>query len=320
MKAVVLEETGPRLVEDHPEPIAAEGEVAVDVIEAGICETDLQLVAGYMGYRGVLGHEFVGVPRTGRLAGRRVVGEINCSCGTCRLCESGLANHCPQRTVLGILGRDGAFAETLVLPETNLHEVPDGMADRVAVFAEPVAAALQVLEQVDVTGAESVTVLGDGRLGNLCAQVLASTGCRVRVVGKHDAKLAILEELGISTCRLERVSGERSDDLVVDATGSDTGLPTALGLVRPRGTVVLKTTIAGTQTLEMAPVVIDEVTVVGSRCGPFDKALVALENGTIDVSPLVAEGGGLDDATGALERVRDERDLVKVVLKVGSGY
>ena len=173
MKAVVLEETGPRLVEDRPEPIAAEGEVAVDVIEAGICETDLQLVAGYMGYRGVLGHEFVGVPRTGRLAGRRVVGEINCSCGTCRLCESGLANHCPQRTVLGILGRDGAFAETLVLPETNLHEVPDGMADRVAVFAEPVAAALQVLEQVDVTGAESVTVLGDGRLGNLCAQALS---------------------------------------------------------------------------------------------------------------------------------------------------
>ena len=165
-----------------------------------------------------------------------------------------------------------------------------------------------------------MTVLGDGRLGNLCAQVLASTGCRVRVVGKHDAKLAILAGLGISTCRLETVSGERSDDLVVDATGSATGLPTALGLVRPRGTVVLKTTIAGTQTLEMAPVVIDEVTVVGSRCGPFDKALVALENGTIDVSPLVSEVVGLDDATGALERVRDERDLVKVVLKVGSGY
>ena len=165
-----------------------------------------------------------------------------------------------------------------------------------------------------------MTVLGDGRLGNLCAQVLASTGCRVRVVGKHDAKLAILGELGIATCRLETVSDDRAADLVVDATGSASGLPTALGLVRPRGTVVLKTTIAGEQTLELAPVVIDEVTVIGSRCGPFDKALVALEAGTIDVSPLVSDVVDLDDAVEALGRVRDERELVKVVLSVGSGY
>ncbi len=316
MKAVVLDPSGVRLDSYRPEPEVPEGEVAVDVIAAGICETDLQLMDGYMGFRGVLGHEFVGVARSGRLAGRRVVGEINCWCGACEWCERGLGNHCPSRTVLGILGRDGAFAETLVLPERNLLEVPDDLDDRMAVFAEPVAAAFQVLEQIDVRSFECVTVLGAGRLGNLCAQVLDSVGCAVRVVGKHDAKLEVLQRMGIDTCRLQDAPADRASDLVVDATGSETGLATALGLVRPRGTVVLKTTVAGEQQMALAPVVIDEVTVVGSRCGPFDRAIAALGEGSVDVVPLVSDVVPLEEAPEALRRVRDDRELVKVVIEM----
>ncbi len=316
MKAVVLEAGGARFVDDHPVPAAVGPEILVDVLEAGICETDLQLMAGYMKFRGVLGHEFVGVARSGRLAGRRVVGEINCPCGSCSTCTGGLGNHCPERTVLGILGRDGAFAETLVLPEPNLHEVPEGMPDRVAVFAEPAAAALQVLEQVPPAGGESVVVLGAGRLGNLCAQALAAAGCRVRVVGKHGEKLSILDRMGIATSRLDETSPDRLADIVVDATGSASGLPTALGFVRPRGTVVLKTTIAGDQRLALAPIVIDEVTVVGSRCGPLAKALEALVDGTFDVTPLVGDVYDLEDAVEALQRAGSDRGVVKLVLSV----
>ena len=243
----------------------------------------------------------------------------SCSCGACSLCTGGLGNHCPRRSVLGILGRDGAFADHLSLPEQNLHVVPDGLEDRVAVFTEPVAAALQVTVQVQINGGERVVVLGAGRLGNLCAQVLHQAGCRVTVVGKHPAKLQLLEELGISTCCLEETQPDRSADLVVDATGSATGLATALRFVRPRGTVVLKTTIATGQTLSLAPVVIDEVTVVGSRCGPFDQALEALQSGTVDVTSLVSETVSLADVPEALQRARVDRELVKVVVEV-SGH
>lgn len=316
MRAVVLQAGEVRLENDYPEPALRDGEVRVRVLEAGICETDLQLLAGYMDYHGVLGHEFVGVVETGRLAGQRVVGEINCPCGECSLCTGGLGNHCPKRSVLGILGRDGAFAQWLSLPEQNLHPVPDGLADRVAVFTEPVAAALQVPAQIPINGDERVVVLGAGRLGNLCAQVLHQAGCRVTVVGKHAAKLQLLEELGIRTILLEETQPGRDADLVVDATGSASGLPTALQFVRPRGTIALKTTIADQQTLSLAPVVIDEVTVVGSRCGPFDQALEALQSGKVDVTSLVSETVSLAEVPRALQRARADRELVKVVVEV----
>jgi threonine dehydrogenase-like Zn-dependent dehydrogenase len=298
---------------DYPKPAPSGQDVLVRVLTAGVCETDLQLVRGYMGYAGVLGHEFVGVAETGPYAGRRVVGEINCSCGRCTLCQRGLPTHCANRTVIGILRHDGAFADYLVVPQRNLHLVPDSLPGDIAVFTEPVAAAYQVLEQVPVTQRDCVVVLGDGRLGNLCAQVLAGATHNLLVVGKHPEKLALLAQRGITTALLRDVSGERSADIVVDCTGSDTGLPTALTFVRPRGTIVLKTTVAGVQTLAWAPFVIDEVTLVGSRCGPFDRALVALERSEVDVRPLIAERLPLERGVDALDLARHR---LKVLLDV----
>jgi threonine dehydrogenase-like Zn-dependent dehydrogenase len=253
------------------------------VLRAGICETDLQLVRGYMGFCGVLGHEFVGVAEAGPDAGRRVVGEINCSCQRCATCLAGRPSHCPHRSVLGILDHDGAFADFIAVPQGNLHAVPDSLPTDVAVFTEPVAAAFQIPSQISIARHDRVVVIGDGRLGNLCAQVLAGLSSHVLVVGKHAEKLALLQALGISTCLLADRPDDRFADIVVDCTGSPTGLPTALNMVRPRGTIVLKTTVAGDQTMAWAPVVIDEVTIVGSRCGPFDRALSALESGEVTV-------------------------------------
>jgi threonine dehydrogenase-like Zn-dependent dehydrogenase len=287
----------------------------VDVIKAGICETDLQLCQGYMGFRGTLGHEFVGVARTGSLAGKRVVGEINCPCRACQLCRQGLGNHCPDRTVVGIVSHDGAFADSVVIPQENLHAVPDHVSDADAVFVEPIAAACRIPQQISLTGEEQVTVLGDGRLGNLCAQVLKYHGCSVRVVGKHDVKLRILYELGISTLRLDQLGSERTSDIVVDCTGSPTGLMTALQIVRSCGTVVLKTTVAASQTLHMAPFVIDEITLLGSRCGPFDRALELLSAGAISVAPLQTASYPLAAAEVAFAHAI-RKDALKVLFDV----
>lgn len=313
MRALVLEDAGVRLQEDRPAPVPAPGEVLVRVLRAGICETDLQLIRGYHGFRGVLGHEFVGEPVTGALAGRRVVGEINCSCHTCETCAAGRANHCPHRTVIGIVNHDGAFADLVAVPERNLLPVPDAVDTDTAVFTEPVAAAFQIPAQLAITSGDRIVVLGDGRLGNLCAQVLASLSDHVVVVGKHAEKLAVLDSLGIETRVLDARPGRASADIVVDCTGSETGLSTALDIVRPRGTVVLKTTIAGAHTLSLAPVVVDEVTIVGSRCGPFDRALDALANGLVDVQPLIAERFDLSDGIRALQRA-GEPGVLKVLL------
>ena len=314
MRAVVLDD-GVRFRTSQPAPAPAEGEVLVRVVCAGVCETDLQLIKGYMGFRGVLGHEFVGVAESGPFAGRRVVGEINCSCGTCGTCRSGLRSHCPNRTVLGILNHDGAFADLISVPQENLHLVPDSLPDDVAVFTEPVAAAFQIPVQVAIHRTNRVIVLGDGRLGNLCAQVLTTLSDDVLLVGKHAHKLALLESLGIRTALLSDALPARSADLVVDCTGSETGLPTALRLVRPRGTIVLKTTVAGVQTLAWAPFVIDEVTLVGSRCGPFDQALRALEQGLVKVQPLISDRLGLSEGLRALERAQ-AKDVLKVLIDV----
>ena len=299
----------------RPEPLCDRNEVLVGVSVAGICETDLQLVKGYMGFRGVLGHEFVGIARSGPYEGRRVVGEINCSCWDCETCRRGFPTHCPHRTVLGILNHDGAFADLIAVPQKNLHLVPDELPDDVAVFTEPVAAAYQIPAQLPLARADRVIVLGDGRLGNLCAQVLAGITDHLLVVGKHPEKLALLASQGIDTAMLSDVERSRAADVVVDATGSDSGLPTALELVRPRGTVVLKTTVAGAQTMAWAPVVIDEITVMGSRCGPFDRALSALAAGEIDVSGLISARFELSSGVEALEHART-KGVLKVLLDI----
>jgi threonine dehydrogenase-like Zn-dependent dehydrogenase len=217
--------------------------------------------------------------------------------------------------VLGILNHDGAFAEYVSVPQRNLHLVPESLPDDVAVFTEPVAAAFEIPAQIPIAADSRVVVLGDGRLGNLCAQVLAGIAHHVLVVGKHPEKLALLDDIGVTTALLRDVPHERMADIVVDCTGSETGLPTALQLVRPRGTIVLKTTVAGQQTLAWAPLVIDEITLVGSRCGPFDQALAALENGLVDVQPLISERMDLSRGVEALERAK-AKDVLKVILEV----
>jgi threonine dehydrogenase-like Zn-dependent dehydrogenase len=316
MRALVLEGGRISLQTGRADPVPAPGEVLVRVIRAGICETDLQLIRGYKDFTGILGHEFVGTALSGELEGRRVVGEINCSCWTCDACLAGRATHCPARTVIGIHEHDGAFADLLAVPERNLHAVPDAIETDAAVFVEPVAAAFQIPSQIAIARGDRIIVLGDGRLGNLCAQVLASLSDHVTVVGKHRNKLSLLTDLGIDTCLLDERPADRAADIVVDCTGSGSGFTDALSLVRPRGTVVLKTTIAGTQTLALAPIVVDEITVVGSRCGPFDRALDALAKGLVEVNALVSERFDLSEAPRALQRAA-EPGVLKVLLDVG---
>jgi threonine dehydrogenase-like Zn-dependent dehydrogenase len=315
MRAITLNHGRLSMDADYPVPAPRDGEVLVRVLRAGVCETDLQLIRGYMGFAGVLGHEFVGVAESGPLKGRRVVGEINCGCGTCATCRAGRPSHCPNRTVIGILNHDGAFADLIAVPQRNLHAVPDSISDDVAVFTEPVAAAFQIPAQIPISRQDRVVVLGDGRLGHLCAQVLARLSSNVTVVGKHAEKLALLVGAGIATKLLADVEPDHHADIVVDCTGSPTGLPTALSLVRPRGTIVLKTTVAGEQTLALAPIVIDEVTIVGSRCGPFDRALAALGAGDVNVLPLISARYALSEGLAAIEHAR-RKPALKVLIDV----
>ena len=301
---------------DYPKCVAQPEAVLVRVKRAGICETDLQIMRGYMGFKGVLGHEFVGIARFGKYDGRRVVGEINCSCWRCPTCKSGLPTHCPHRSVIGIWNRDGAFAEFVAVPQKNLHPVPDSLSDDEAVFVEPVAAAYQILRQQLVRPGDRVVVLGDGRLGNLCAQVLADFGCRLLVIGKHETKLKLLSDLGLETALLSAAEPTREADVVVDCTGSATGLKTALTFVKPWGTVVLKTTVAGEHSLSLAPIVIDEVRIVGSRCGPFGDAIAGLQAGRVRVKPLISARFALQDAIDALQLAASQ-PVLKVLLDVG---
>lgn len=259
-------------------------EERVRVTLAGVCATDIELQRGYMGFSGVPGHEFVGVIEGGARDGERVVGEINCPCGTCACCRRGRGNHCGTRTVLGILGRDGAFAEYLSLPTANLHRVPDGVPDASAVFVEPLAAACRILEQVHIGPGTTVIVLGLGRLGQLCARVLALTGASVVGVGRRNR--ALLPAGIASTDSPYEIDPA---DVVVDCTGSPTGLALATKLTRPQGTIVLKTTVHDALPVTPTPWVIDELTVIGSRCGPFAPALRLLAAGLVDPRPLISE-------------------------------
>ena len=311
MRAIAIDQ-GVSVRSDYPVPAKILGESIVRVRLAGICGTDLELAKGYMGFRGVPGHEFVGevVESTNpAMIGRRVVGEINAGCGACRMCADGLARHCPKRTVLGILGRDGAFAEFLRLPERNLIVLPDSIPDEMAVFVEPLAAACEIFEQVRIARNHRVLVLGDGRLGVLVTLALKAEGYDTTLAGHHPERA---QRIGIAAEREQHVS-ERYD-VVVDCTGAGTGFPRSLELLRPRGTLILKSTAAANANLNLAPVVINEITVLGSRCGRFAPALEALAAGKIDPRPLISVTLPLADGMRALEEAANPANL-KILLK-----
>jgi threonine dehydrogenase-like Zn-dependent dehydrogenase len=272
----------------YPAPATELQTALVKVHLAGLCSTDLQILKGYMGFTGVPGHEFVGEVSDGpdELVGQRVVGEINFACASCEFCARGLGRHCSRRSVMGILNANGAFAEYLAVPVANLHRVPDNLTDEEAVFTEPLAAALEILEQVQVSPGDEILVLGDGKLGNLCAQALRLTGAKVTVLGKHRDKLELVKRAGVRTVLLNDWQ-PRLFDIVVEATGSASGLELALRTVRPRGTLVLKSTIAGNHQVSLAPIVINEINLVGSRCGLFPPALEALNEKRVFVTPLI---------------------------------
>lgn len=300
----------------HPEPLESDGDTLVRVMRAGICSTDLEICRGYLNFQGVLGHEFVGEVVDSpdkNLVGQRVVGEINIVCGQCDLCLSGLSNHCRKRTVLGILNHGGSFADFLRLPAGNLHVLPKGVDDDQAVFVEPLAAAFQVLKQIKLDGKKWVTVLGDGRLGLLVAQVLRNVGCPVRVIGKHADKLALCERWSIRSRALADINPRHDQDVVVDCTGSTAGFELAMQMVRPRGTIILKSTVAIGKPLNLAPLVIDEIQVIGSRCGPFREAIRALADKSVDVTSLIHRRMKLEQGVEAME-LAGRAGVLKVLL------
>ncbi len=327
MKGLRLDARELRFYPDLATPELLAGEALVRVIVAGICNTDLELARGYYPFEGVPGHEFVGVveqlgsgvtaAEADRLQGTRVVGEINAVCGVCTACSRGLGTHCESRTVLGISGRDGAFAELLTLPASNLHLVPDDLPTEAAVFTEPLAAALRIQEQVRIGPGDRVLVVGAGKLGMLIAQTLAATGSDLTVVTRRDASMRdLLQARGASVC-LENEVEHAGFDLAVECTGNPAGFAIARRALRPRGTLVLKSTYAGRLELDASAVVVDEITVIGSRCGPFAPALRLLAEGGVDVAPLVAARYPLEEGVAAFEHASG-RGVLKVLLQMGA--
>jgi threonine dehydrogenase-like Zn-dependent dehydrogenase len=300
--------------------LTADGEALIRVLKSGICGTDLELVKGYSGFQGTPGHEFVGQVESStkrpELTGKRVVGEINVGCGECAICATGDPRHCPRRTVLGIVGRDGAHAEFLRLPERNLHIVPDNVTNEDAVFVEPLAAAMGMSERFDFGNAETVAVIGDGKLGILCARALAGqiTQGHVTLVGRNDAKLRLASAQKIEAVRTDQTSNlRRRFDVVVEASGSESGFEAALELVRPRGTIVLKSTYHGIARWDTSLVVVNEITVVGSRCGRFEPAIGLLSSNQIRVDDLISEEFSLSHGVEAYNRAA-AKGVMKVLL------
>lgn len=297
-----------------------EGEALVRVLMSGICNTDIEICKGYAAFEGTIGHEFVGVVEqsrsTPRLVGKRVVGEINAGCGWCEFCVKDDARHCPRRTVLGIKGRNGAHAEFMTLPARNLLEVPESVSDEQAVFVEPLAAAFGITEQVEISPDTRVAVVGDGKLGNLCAQSLALKSNRVTAIGKHREKLLLLKNRGVETVFLEDAPKlGRIFDVVVEASGSPSGFSLGLDLLKPRGKLVLKSTFSGKTNLEMWRVVVEEITIVGSRCGRFAPAIRLLDEGKIAVENLIDERFDLSNGVAAMRRA-EEKGVMKVILSI----
>jgi threonine dehydrogenase-like Zn-dependent dehydrogenase len=325
-------------IADVDKPVT-DGEALVRVTLSGICNTDLEIARGYAGFEGTLGHEFVGVIESvgadgalarplgraqsteplltrGLMPGDRVVGEINAGCGACDLCRSGDSRHCANRTVLGIVGRDGAHAEFLKLPAANLLPVPAEISDERAVFTEPLAAACGILERVSIDNKTTVAVIGDGKLGLLCAQVIGTTGAEVTLIGKHDTKLAIAKRRGIGTKTISEVDKlSRHFDVVVEASGSPSGFELAFDLLRPRGVLVLKSTFHGATEMNAARIVVDEISVVGSRCGRFAPALELLKSNAVEVESLISNEFPLADGVRAMARA-GEPGVLKVLLRV----
>lgn len=306
-----------RFEENYPTPEPVGNQCLVRVHQAGICATDLHLQTGYMNFRGVLGHEFVGTVEQGpdQWVGKRVVAEINCVCGRCDMCQRGLSPHCLNRTVLGILGRDGAFADYVTVPERNLYLVPDSLVDEQAVFVEPLAAAFQVLVQCPIDARSRVVVIGSGRLGLLTAQVLGTTACQLTVVGRNREKLERCEKKGIRGIHVDDLHHTKDHDVVVDCTGAPGGLELAMRLVRPRGTIVLKSTYTQSRPINLAPIVIDEVTLLGSRCGPFPEAINALTRGAVEVQSMISKTFPIHQGIQAMAAAKDARNL-KIMLRM----
>ena len=316
MKGLWLENQHLELRNDIPIPAIASDEALVRVLRAGICNTDLELLRGYYPYQGVLGHEFVGIVEQGpaNLLNQRVVGEINATCGNCHYCLTGQATNCENRTVLGIVNRNGAFAEYLALPVKNLYPVPDSVSTDAATFTEPIAAALEIQEQVTITPQMKVLVVGDGKLCQLVAQTLALTGCDLLAIGRHAEKLANLTAQNIPTGFAEDVT-DRSFDIAVECTGNPDGFAIARRALRPRGILVLKSTYANQLSLDISSIVVDEITLIGSRCGPFSKALKLLAENKIEVHNLIQARYYLDEGLAAFKHAQ-KRGVLKVLLEI----
>jgi threonine dehydrogenase-like Zn-dependent dehydrogenase len=303
-------------IQNAPRPERPQGFALIRLIVGGICNTDLELLRGYYGFSGTPGHEFVGevvAADNPALAGKRVVGEINLACANCPWCRRGLGRHCPHRTVLGIVRHPGAFREFLTLPERNLHMISDDMPAEVAVFAEPVAAACEILDQVAIPCGSAIAVLGDGKLGLLVAQVLQANGYRVHQFGRHRDKLRIASNAGVTT----EIAGDNLPQAeyrwVVDATGSHSGLLAATRMVEPRGTVILKSTVHGEVPIDTAPMIVNEITLIGSRCGRFEPALELLRMGAIDTGSMISEAMPLSEAPKAFDKAA-RKGVLKVLL------
>ncbi|MGN0196803.1 MAG: alcohol dehydrogenase catalytic domain-containing protein [Candidatus Gastranaerophilaceae bacterium] len=320
MKAVIFDETL-KYVEDYEKPTPKQGEALIKVTYGGVCNTDKEITKGYMGYKGILGHEFTGVveeinDEDKTLLGKRVVGEINLGCKNCEWCAKDLERHCPNRSTLGILAKDGCFAEYVTLPLSNLIEIPENVPDEQAVFVEPLAAGLEILEQMHIQPCQKVMVLGDGKLGLLTALALNACGLDVLIVGKHQNKLDIAKNQGVKTQLLSEFEQAPKFDVVVEATGSITGFETSVNCVKPRGTLVLKSTIAASKELNLAPIVINEITILGSRCGRFEPAMRLIASGKIDFSQMISKIYPIEQAINAFD-ANNAKDTIKILLKIG---
>ena len=319
MRGLALEQKKLSLQIDRPKPIALPEEVIIQVLQAGICSTDLHMTQGYMDFQGILGHEFVGIveqaPNHSEFIGKRVVGEINAACQACETCRQGRPTHCPHRTTLGIMGRDGAFADYLSLPIENLHPLPEDISNEQAVFIEPLAAACEIPQLVTIKPTDRVVIIGDGKLGLLCTQVLVLSGCQVTLLGHHPERHAWLESKGVViTSDIKDIP--LSADIIVEATGSPKGLNLAAKLIRPRGTIILKSTYHGDVSVNMTELVIHEVSVIGSRCGPFAPALRLLRGGMVQVEPLIHGRYSLAEGIKAMDCAAQQGTL-KVLLNMG---
>lgn len=318
MKALVFDKEL-IFVKDYPKPMPQNGEALIKLTYAGICNTDVEITKGYMGFKGICGHEFLGIveeinSQDKTLLGKRVTGEINLGCGSCSDCYNNMQRHCQNRQTLGIYKKDGAFAEYLTLPIENLLEIPENVKDEEAILIEPLAAALEILEQVHIKPADKIAVLGDGKLGLLISLVLSTTQADLTTIGKHENKLNILNKQGIKTKFLKEVNEIKCYDIVVDATGSVDGFEKAVSLVKPRGIFVLKSTVAAEKPLNLAPIVIDEITVAGSRCGQFKPALRLLQKNVLNLKPLITKIFNFNQAKEAFDFAQ-EKGVLKVILK-----